>query len=352
MGARSVNRLGVVTYHRVAEPAATPELNPRSVTVSPRRFERQMRILLRHRTVVSLADVVRAVETGAPLPPRAVLITFDDAYADLSGAALPILERLGIPATIFVPTAFPDHPERGFHTDRIHRGFTRTTRRGVETPIGRLPLGTPEERRSSVMRVEDELLKKMRHQEAESLVEALGRELGVPPLPTKSVLGWDELRAWAARGFSLAAHSRNHVILVHATEAEIRDEVAGARQDLEREIGSSPAVFCYPNGSHDEKVVSIVREEGYRIAFTTLHGANDLATADPLRLCRTHVGRATSPFLLRLRTSAWGARLDAWRHRRTEGPMKKSGARASGTSCSTPGVSAAQGDAWDRDASR
>ena len=104
--------------------------------------------------------------------------------------------------------------------------------------------------------------------------------------------------------------------LTRLSPEEVRAEIAGAREDLERELGTSLPIFCYPNGSHDDRVVSILREEGYRLAFTTRHGGNDLTSIDPLRLRRTNVSRRTTPGLLRVRLSRWGGWIDAWRHRK------------------------------------
>jgi peptidoglycan/xylan/chitin deacetylase (PgdA/CDA1 family) len=55
--------------------------------------------------VLSLDDALRIVTAGDEPPPRAVLITFDDGYADNLYAALPRLGAHGIEATLFVPTA-------------------------------------------------------------------------------------------------------------------------------------------------------------------------------------------------------------------------------------------------------
>src|SRR5437867_4251379 len=95
--------LRVLTYHRVSTPAADPDLNPRLISATPKAFDGQMRWLRRRHAVVPMAQVLDAVERGKGLPRRAVLVTFDDAYADLADHAVPILEALRLPATLFVP---------------------------------------------------------------------------------------------------------------------------------------------------------------------------------------------------------------------------------------------------------
>lgn len=311
---RSSASLLVLTYHRVAEPGDRPDLDPTLISATPDVFERQMRMLRRTHEIVGLEDVLRAVETGSGLPSRAVLLTFDDGYEDLARHAIPTLEDLGLTATIFVPTAFPDHPERSFWADRLHQAFSETSLSELSSPLGALSLQTPDDRLASRKRLRSHL-KTLSHRRATELVEEVCRQLGEPEERRASVLGWEALRRLSARGFSIASHTRHHPVLTRLSPEEIREEIVSAREDLERELGTSLPVFCYPNGSHDDSVVSILREEGYRLAVTTLHGGNDLTATDPLRLRRSNVSRRTTVGLLRLRLTRWGGWIDAWRHR-------------------------------------
>ena len=312
---RSSANLRVLTYHRVAEPGERADLDPTLISATPDVFVRQMQMLRRHCAVVGLNDALRAVETGSGLPPRAVLLTFDDGYEDLAVHAIPTLEALRLTATIFVPTAFPDHPERSFWADRLHRAFSGTTRGDLDSVVGRLSLRTREDRLASRKRLRSHL-KTLPHRQAALLVDEICRQLGEPEEKGRpSVLGWDELRRLSSRGFSIASHSRHHPLLTRLSPAQMREEIVGARADLDRELGTSPPAFCYPNGSHDERVVSILREEGYLLAFTTLHGGNDLTAIDPLCLRRSNVSRRTGVGLLRLRLTRWGGWFDALRHR-------------------------------------
>src|SRR5512138_1997070 len=103
--------LRVLTYHRVADPHATPWLNPALVSALPAVFEQQMAYVSRRYAAVSLEEVIDAAVRRIRLPRRAVLITFDDAYRDFGEIAWPILRRHRLPATLFVPTAYPGAPD-------------------------------------------------------------------------------------------------------------------------------------------------------------------------------------------------------------------------------------------------
>jgi len=321
-------RLRVLTYHRVANPGGDPSLDPRMISATPEGFALQMEHLRRHYAPVSLPEVLAAVESEAELPRRAVLVTFDDAYADFVEWAWPTLRSLGIPATMFVPTAYPDHPERSFWQDRLHWAFTRTSLSELSIEPGlTLPLRTAEERRRSLKTLMT-LLKSQPNDVSGGLVDRVCAELGETRPPKKSVLSWEELRQLAAEGLALGAHSRHHPLLTRVGPDEVRREAVGARQDLEREIGCAPPVFCYPSGDHDAAVVAILAEEGFRVAFTTLDGQNDLRRAELLRLRRTNITPRTTPLVFRLRLMRLVSVIDGWRHRGQHGARRSAAGAA------------------------
>ncbi len=87
----------VLMYHSVEPYQADPYL----VTVSPPRFEQQMRWLARRGLRgTSVRDLLAARAAGAGK--GLVGLTFDDGYADFARHALPVLQRFGFGATVFV----------------------------------------------------------------------------------------------------------------------------------------------------------------------------------------------------------------------------------------------------------
>ncbi len=292
--------LTVLTYHRVDEPDRHPERAPGLLSATPEGFDAQLAVVAGSCTVVSLDEVLAVREGAADLPPRAVLLTFDDAYDDFAEVAWPLLRHHGLPATLFVPTAYPDVPGRAFWWDRLHEALATTAAPAVDSPVGRFPLGGPDERDAAARALRG-FVKSQPHEEAMDHVDALLAELEVPDRPSP-VLGWDRLRALAADGVALAPHSRTHPLLTQVDAARLADEVAGSRADLERELGSVPAAFAYPSGANDDAVVAALADAGYRVAFTTARGNESVdAGADPdwLRLRRVNVGGRTTPALLR-----------------------------------------------------
>ena len=90
----------ILAYHRVAE-ARDP------LAVGPDRFRRHMEVLLQSGLRVLRLDAALDVLAG-PVDEPCVCVTFDDGYRDTLEHAAPILRELGIPATVFLPTAVID----------------------------------------------------------------------------------------------------------------------------------------------------------------------------------------------------------------------------------------------------
>jgi len=307
--------LRVLAYHRVAE-LKDPLTDDPSLSASPAGFAAQMRHVAKYYHPVAMPEVLDAIERNLPLPEHAVLITFDDGYADFAEIAWPILKQFRLPATVFVPTAYPDHPELAFWWQRLHQAFANTSRTLLlETPFGPLPLARPDQRQRSLRALIDHV-PTIPHDAAMKMVDAVCTQLVEKPANGPSALSWDQLRQLSKEGLTLGSHTRNHPILTQVTPFQIREEIKCSQQDLKREIGFALPIFCYPHGDHSDIVCSILRSEGISLAFTTLSGENRLESADPLRLKRLCVWPRTSLPVFLFRLHRLGIYFDAWRQRR------------------------------------
>lgn len=317
--------LRVITYHRVIEPGAT-DGDPALISATPAGFEHQMRHLVRHYDVVSAADVAAACGGGPPLPRRAVLVTFDDATSDFGEVAWPILQRWRVPATVFVPTAFPDCPRRKFWWERVHRAVQNTSREAIDLGAHGIVRIPPAATRRGVVRLLQALVKRLPHEEAMALVEQVCSELGEGEVAVRTH-SWSELRELAAAGVTLGAHTHTHPALTRIPAESAEEEIRQSREELTRQTGAEPRAFCYPFGDHNARVAAQVRAAGFAFAVTCIDGANHRA-GDPMVLQRINVTMRTTPRLFALRLTPAGIAVDRWRHRRQIAAMRPAAAPA------------------------
>ena len=298
------DRLAVLTYHRIAEPAARPRFTPGTLSATPAEFSEQMEYLARHFKVLALDELLRFLRRDRTLPPRSVLLTFDDAYVDFEEHAWPVLKRAGLPVTLFVPTGYPDRPDRSFWWDRLFQAIATSRSKRIQTPFGPFEWSSFRDR-VRCFRTLRESVKEMPHEAAMDFVTRTCGELGSGGA-TPAVLGWSSLRALADAGVSMGSHTRTHPMMDQITLEDAREEIQGSMADLNRELGSVAPVFAYPAGRHSAGVARVLEESGVQLAFTTVPGVNEVRRSDRLRLRRVHVGARTG--LAGLRAQLLGIR--------------------------------------------
>jgi peptidoglycan/xylan/chitin deacetylase (PgdA/CDA1 family) len=111
----------VLCYHQIREHAANDSAQARSLICPPAVLERQLRAIAEAgRHPVTATQLVNHLQTGASLPPQPIMISFDDASEGQFSNALPILQRLQMPATFFIMTVVLDKPN-WLSRDQIRR---------------------------------------------------------------------------------------------------------------------------------------------------------------------------------------------------------------------------------------
>jgi peptidoglycan/xylan/chitin deacetylase (PgdA/CDA1 family) len=205
-------QLPVLMYHHVGPPQ--PDSEP-SLFVSEERFADHLRFLRKHGyTGIQAADWLGWIKNAQALPSKPVLITFDDAIADLHEHAFPLLEKYGFPATVFVPT------------NCVGKGN-----------LWNYPLG----------------------------------------YKWRPCLTAEQIQHWAKKGIEFGAHSRNHPDISQLKDDGLEDEVAGSQTDLERITGLPVRTFAYPYGHYNAAAASCVKRH-FDLGFTTDEGLNTVDT--------------------------------------------------------------------------
>lgn len=187
------------------------------------------------------------------LPPRAVMVSFDDGYRSVLTQALPILERYQVPAVVFVCTG-PVERQVRFWFDAVASDG--------EAAVEQAKLKPYAEWQDLVARRETPVSADDPH----------------APLSTRDVQALAEHPLVAIGG-----HTVNHPILARADVATQRDEIRGSRRSLEEWVRRPVTAFAYPNGQPGIDFTSETSTEtealGFAHAFTTASGFADPSTA-------------------------------------------------------------------------
>ncbi len=110
-------RVPVLMYHYVSTPPPGADKYRLDLLVTPAQFAAQLAWLRANGyTTVTLGDLYDALTSGAPLPPRPVILTFDDGYADAYAHAFRLLREFGMVGTFFVVTEWLDNGQAGYLT--------------------------------------------------------------------------------------------------------------------------------------------------------------------------------------------------------------------------------------------
>ena len=258
----------VLLYHRVAE---DPD-DPFRLSVDPRRFEEHMRIVKRHAEPVTLGEVL---ERGRR--PR-VAVTFDDGYADNLLAGGPILEEQSMPATVFV-TSGSIGSERPLWPLRLEELFRLGEARNdmIDLHIARnvLTIRTPRGGGSTeaLMAAHDVLTPLHPSLTAEAMHQLEDHFGGDVSTGSRRMLSEQEARAMAATDiFTVGSHTRTHAWLSALDDAELDNEIAGSKADLESLTGRTVREFAYPFGtriSFGRSATRALRRAGFALACTT-----------------------------------------------------------------------------------
>ena len=223
-GASETTGVRFLFYHRVSD-------DRDELAVSPRRFRAQMAVLAGLGFyVVDVVEAASRLLNGTSQSEKLLGLSFDDGYRDVAEEALPVLERHGFRATVFVATGLVD----------------RT-----------VPL-------SWYRREQPELLR------------------------------WEEIQSLDAGGtLRFEAHSVTHRNLVALSDEDAKLELTDAKRILEGRIGREVYAFSYPGGTFGERERILAEEAGYRFAFSCEPGPNSRAT-DRFALRRNQIDHRDS----------------------------------------------------------
>ena len=301
----------ILLYHRVGDPGC----DPWELAVAPQHFDEHLAVLRAQPRPIHFRELANATRNG-DVPPGALVVTFDDGYADNLLNAKPLLEKHDVPATVFVTTGGLDSAEE-FWWDELERivlsegpvperlqlrigGQIHSWELGGDANHNALPgqhrmwkawQKEAPTARHGMYRAIWQLLRPLPDGERNDVREQL-RAWAVAAPPTRSThraLSRSEVAQLAASGLvDVGSHTVSHPQLSLLPIESQRTEIVRSQHDLQSILGRPVTSFAYPYGDYADETVGVLRHAGFQAAGTTGRGCVT-ARSDPYRFPRLHV---------------------------------------------------------------
>jgi peptidoglycan/xylan/chitin deacetylase (PgdA/CDA1 family) len=277
-GATGTYRPLVIGYHRIVEDfEAEAKVEMPSMLTSLAMFEQHLECLGTHFRFMSLDEIGRQLLDGQPFDEPVAAITFDDGYRDVYEHALPLLERKGIPAAMFVVTDLVGRPAWQIHDKLYHLvakayrcwGDPRSQLADLLTQLG-LPAHDFTRRSASAtpMRAVSTLLPGLPQSDIRRLMTGLELSVGNGFHNIPLTVTWEMIADMRRRGFAIGSHTRSHVSLPVESPGRAAIEIEQSKTELENSLGERIHHFAYPGGHFNAAVVDAVARAGYQFAYT------------------------------------------------------------------------------------
>lgn len=224
-------RVTILVYHKLSAETA----------------DRHFAALLRKFNIISLADYMNSRTDGRkPLPPKPLIVTFDDGHQG-NYALKPVLEKHGIPATVFLCS--------GVVGTNRHFWFETEMEEGLRQGLKRV---SDEERLETLTRLGF----------SETAEQATRQALSASEI--------DEMKTFV----DFQSHTVLHPLLPQCSAAKAWLEISDSKVQLEDKFGLSIYALAYPNGDYSEREIAAVKSSGYRCALSLDSGFNSLTTPE------------------------------------------------------------------------
>ena len=318
----------VLMYHRIAEPG----LDPWGLSVSPSHFAEQLEVIKKYFQPLSMKELLTQLQRGK-IPNRCVVVTFDDGYLDNLQNARPLLEKYGIPATVFLvsgaigegrsfwwdelewlllqPGTLPDVLELNIN-GRLYEwqlGEARSYRNeDRHNDRQRRPWVAPPGTRLAFFYLVWQRLLELSWSERLEALDAIrlwARLSGNRPREDRALTGEEAQALGSGSLIELGAHTVTHAALKRLPGARQVEEIRGSKSQLEEILGRPVTSFSYPHGEYSVETVDLVRRAGFLGASTTSLTCVR-PDADPFQLPRFQVDDWSGERFLR-RLARWYA---------------------------------------------
>lgn len=254
-------------------------------------FDKQIEFLSSTFNVVTMEQVIDAVMNNGELPERALLLTFDDGYADNYTYALPILEKYKVQGSFFIPgKTFAEH--KLLNVNKIHyilavadiNELVKDLKkemdyyRGSEfdyAPTDELYQEYAIANRFDcgdivfVKRILQTALPEKLRDTISSKLFAKYIDISEEQLAYELYMTEDQVRTMKRHGMHIGIHGYDHYWLANLTKDELQRDISLALDTLDEFVDRKKWVMNYPYGNYSDDVIDYIKDKGAVLGLST-----------------------------------------------------------------------------------
>lgn len=293
-----MSRVTIVMYHYVRElkHSRYPEVKGLDTSL----FKEQIAYIKHYYNVISASDLIEAIESkNFELPPKALLLTFDDGYLDHYTQVFPVLDEHKLPGLFFPPAkCILEH--HVLDVNKIHFILASAPDKGkiIEDIYRSLDENRSDYKLQSNKYYWNNLAKQGRYDSPEvifikhimqrdlpqslriCIIDSLFRKYVTndeAAFSQELYMSLDQIAHLQRYSMYIGSHGYAHYWLSSMTEDEQRKEIDLSLQFL-KSIGSSTErwIMCYPYGAYNESLLSLLEDRGCVVGLTTNVSIADL----------------------------------------------------------------------------
>jgi len=265
----------IVRYHSICSDS---RLISAGIRITPEAFEEQLAYFSKYFCVLTMDQLLEHIQSREAFPQNALVLTFDDGYADNLNAAKR-LKAYGLSGLFYITAGCIETGE-AFWVAEVRHLIENTSKKNFVLPLPEgkciVPLSSASERELAVKKV-TRLFKSVTIETREDIRKGLRLSLDdVPHFPGDLMLAWSDLEEMLKLGMEIGGHTMTHPNLPSATQDEARREIFECKSLLEQQLKTKVNHFAYPNGGsaahYDEKTKALVAKAGFLSASTSRPG--------------------------------------------------------------------------------
>ena len=293
------NKLTVLAYHRVMDVNCDYPFDIELISASCSQFDEQMKFISEYFNPITIEQLIEYYKNSTEIPENSILITFDDGFEDNYKNAFPILEKHKVPATIFLST---DYVSSGnvIWFDQLSY-FILNREEEVVRSILKEKFNIEWTNRRDVLEIVMDHVKRIPNSDRLILLDGIYNEYGSEydgnDKELSSILSWEQIKEMDKSCISFGSHTLSHPVLSQLTYTELQKELIASKKIIENNLSHPIESIAYPVGTKfafNDMVIDSVKEAGYSVGFSYLHGLNKWPLQRQHTINRLHIERYTS----------------------------------------------------------